>query len=85
MRIKFLLSAVLLLGINLNLSAQNISEKYQHFLTQPNGYVAYRTTEAIKVDGILDEKAWKDAPYTESFVDISPINKDAAAARPYKK
>ncbi len=71
MKINYLLSAVLLFSVSLNMSAQNITEKYKRFLTQPNGYVAYRTAETIKIDGILDEKAWKDAPHTESFVDIS--------------
>ena len=36
----------------------------------PEQYVCYRTTEAITVDGRLDETAWQDAAATELFVDI---------------
>ena len=36
----------------------------------PRGYVAYRASEPIKIDGNLDEKAWQAVPWTESFVDI---------------
>ncbi|MGC8639780.1 MAG: sugar-binding protein [Isosphaeraceae bacterium] len=36
----------------------------------PKGYVAYRTSEAIAIDGKLDEKAWQTAPWTDAFVDI---------------
>jgi Carbohydrate family 9 binding domain-like/WD domain, G-beta repeat len=40
----------------------------------PKGYVAYRAVgkrgEAIRIDGKLDEEAWKAAPWTDDFVDI---------------
>ena len=69
--IKNLLTAALLLGVSVTATAQNITEKYKRFLTDPYGYVIYKTTEPIKVDGKLDEGVWAKAPYTESFVDIS--------------
>lgn len=36
----------------------------------PRGYVAYRATQPIRIDGKLDEKSWEGAPWTEPFVDI---------------
>ena len=36
----------------------------------PPGYVAYRTTASVWVDGQLDDVAWKSAPWTDAFVDI---------------
>lgn len=39
-------------------------------LPDPRGYVAYRAASPIKVDGQLGDGAWRDAPWTEEFVDI---------------
>jgi Carbohydrate family 9 binding domain-like len=36
----------------------------------PKGYVCYRAAKPIEVDGRLDDDAWKDAPWTDTFVDI---------------
>jgi hypothetical protein len=36
----------------------------------PRGYVAYRTTSAVTVDGRLDDPAWAQAAWSEDFVDI---------------
>jgi len=36
----------------------------------PRGYVCYRVSSRIKIDGKLDAKAWKAAPWTDDFVDI---------------
>jgi hypothetical protein len=36
----------------------------------PRGYVCYRATGPVKIDGKLDDEAWKNAPWTEDFVDI---------------
>lgn len=36
----------------------------------PNGYLCYRATMPLTVDGKIDEEAWKAAPWTEDFVDI---------------
>ncbi len=36
----------------------------------PKGYVCYKTALPVKVDGIIDEKAWNDVPWTDYFVDI---------------
>ncbi len=36
----------------------------------PRGYVCYRATGPITIDGKLDDEAWKAAPWTDDFVDI---------------
>lgn len=36
----------------------------------PRGHLVHRATEAVVVDGRLDDPAWQDAPWTEPFVDI---------------
>ena len=36
----------------------------------PRTYVAYRTAQPLKVDGRLDEAAWRAAAWTDDFVDI---------------
>lgn len=51
--------------------AQGITERFARFLTEPHGYVAYRTADKIVVDGVMDEKSWQNAPETELFMDIS--------------
>jgi hypothetical protein len=44
----------------------------------PRGYVCYRTGSPLKIDGRLDDAAWRDAPWTDAFVDIE----GAAKPRP---
>ncbi len=36
---------------------------------QPRVYVCYRTSGPIAIDGRLDEKAWRDAPWSQMFED----------------
>jgi hypothetical protein len=36
----------------------------------PRGYVCYRASSTVAVDGRLDDAAWRDAPWTDDFVDI---------------
>jgi len=42
---------------------------------QPKSYIAYKTTMPITIDGQADEKAWKLAGWTDSFVDIEGLQK----------
>ena len=37
----------------------------------PRGYVAIRTPSPPVVDGRLDDPAWRDAPWTDDFVDMA--------------
>jgi WD40 repeat protein len=36
----------------------------------PRGYIAYRASTPLPFDGRLEEGPWKDAPWTDDFVDI---------------
>jgi hypothetical protein len=36
----------------------------------PRGYVCYRASESITIDGRLDEGSWRAVPWTQSFRDI---------------
>ena len=65
------LAAALALSAVAAADAQSITEKYARFLTEPHGYVAYRTVDKITVDGVMNEKSWQNAPETELFMDIS--------------
>ncbi len=47
----------------------------------PRGYVCYRAAAPIRVDGRLDEAAWRDAPWTDDFVDIEGDAKPRPALR----
>lgn len=38
---------------------------------QPRGYVCARAASAVRIDGRLDEAAWREAAWTEDFVDIA--------------
>jgi hypothetical protein len=37
---------------------------------EPKGYVCYRASGPIRIDGRLDEAAWGTAPWTDDFMDI---------------
>ncbi len=43
--------------------------------TAPKGYVAGKTERPIVIDGKLDDPAWKEAPWTDDFVDIQGAGK----------
>ena len=47
----------------------------------PRGYVCFRAASAVTVDGALDEAAWRDAPWTDDFVDIEGDRKPAPSLR----
>jgi len=54
---------VLAATIPVNARAQAITAK-----TAPKRYIVRKATKPLKVDGVLDEQAWKDAPSTGVFV-----------------
>ncbi|MBS2211219.1 carbohydrate-binding family 9-like protein [Carboxylicivirga mesophila] len=45
----------------------------------PRHYICYRVSEALNIDGELNEVAWKNAPWTDLFVDIEGDKKPAPA------
>ena len=68
---KELLLPVIALFASATCTAQNLLKKYERKLTPPLGYVCYRTSETLKIDGKLNESSWKEAEPTATFVDIS--------------
>lgn len=61
----------LLSALALPAMAQGPYEQFKAQLTQPAGYVCYRTAETLKIDGKLDEASWQKAEDTCPFSDIS--------------
>src|SRR6266480_3671799 len=49
--------------------------------TPPKAYVCYRAGSPITIDGKLDDAAWRDAPWTDDFVDIEGSRQPAPALR----
>ena len=45
----------------------------------PRGYVCYLRSRALQIDGRLDDEAWRDAPWSDRFVDIEGARKPAPA------
>jgi hypothetical protein len=45
-------------------------EAADYVYTPPQGYVCYRARTPLTLDGRLDDAAWRDAPWTDDFVDI---------------
>ncbi|HEY3296513.1 MAG TPA: carbohydrate-binding family 9-like protein [bacterium] len=69
----FLLLAVVL-GLALSACAQ-----------APKGYICYRATNPVTIDGKLDDAAWKSAPWTDNFVDIEGSKKPAPRFQTHAK
>lgn len=66
-----LLILFLILGFYIRSQAQALSDKYAPMLTVPKGYVCYRAQDSIHIDGLDNEKSWKNIESTDMFVDIS--------------
>ena len=43
--------------------------------TEPRTYIAYRVADSISIDGRPDDQAWKNAHWSESFIDIEGAEK----------
>ena len=62
---NFLKTGVLCIGIALSLPAFSQVEKRKLAIK--------RISTAIKIDGVLDEAAWKGAPLADKFVELQPV------------
>src|ERR1043165_7121731 len=67
--------SVALIGLVLFLPAIGLADDHTDWREKmkpilPRGYSCRHTTAPIKVDGLLDEAAWANAPWTDDFVDI---------------
>ncbi|MDW3194979.1 MAG: carbohydrate-binding family 9-like protein [Cytophagales bacterium] len=58
------------------------SQQYEGYQFNPEKYVAHRSIASLEVDGKLDEESWKQADWTNDFVDIEG---DHAPAPPYRQ
>lgn len=50
--------------------AQYNEETIERLLRTPKTYTVHKTHEKIHVDGLPDEQAWQQTPWTDPFVDI---------------
>ncbi len=62
-----------------NSVAQSLFNGYETLFTKSKSYTLYHTSTPLKMDGELDEKQWKEAPWTEYFIDIEGEHKPAPA------
>jgi hypothetical protein len=65
----------LLLCANFYAPAQGSLAPYEALFTEPKAYVASYTDAPVNIDGSLNERAWKDAAWTDLFVDIEGTKK----------
>lgn len=62
--------AFLLIAESPKLMAQNSFKGLEHLFTTPKNYVVQHTSQALKMDGNLQESDWQKAAWTTDFVDI---------------
>jgi hypothetical protein len=70
---KWIYNVLMMMGgccMGLSLTAQTLFDNYKPHFTLPRNYVCYQTTDSLKLDGKLDEKAWQQAKWSEEFVNI---------------
>jgi hypothetical protein len=53
----------------------------QSAMPDPRGYVCYRASSPISIDGVPNEAAWAEGPWTDDFVDIEGARQPAPALR----
>lgn len=63
-------SLALLLLLTGPAQAQKAFQGLEELFTTPQGYVVQHTTQALTMDGNLQESAWQQAAWTTDFVDI---------------
>ena len=51
----------------------------------PKGYVCYRASAPLQIDGRLEDGPWRDAPWTDDFVDIEGDRKPRPRFRTHAK
>lgn len=63
--LRFIFNSTIVLFLSTELKAQLFESIFN-----PEHYIAYRCNTPLKIDGILDEDIWKNAPWSSAFVDI---------------
>jgi len=67
--IRVTVGVLVLFAILLAAPAQDLRPPPVQYVP-PKGYVCYRATTPVKIDGRLDKPVWQAAPWSDSFVDI---------------
>lgn len=58
-------------------TAQSEFKGLENLLTTPKSYVVGHTTTAPVIDGDISDAAWRQAPWTDDFIDIEGADKPA--------
>ncbi len=64
---------IISLLISGSVQSQTIFSGYETLYTPPKSYTLYHAEQPLKMDGILDEQAWAEAPWTDDFIDIEGL------------
>lgn len=75
------ITLALLAGIATISNAQSYTANTQSFHEKPRHYICFQTTGPITIDGKPGETAWRNAPWTEDFIDIEGNAKPAPLHR----
>lgn len=66
-KLAFVLT-IIVFGVKLK--AQNHFSEFEHLFSPVRLYTVFRSSSEINIDGKSIESAWKNAPWTEDFLDI---------------
>lgn len=79
MRSLLLFGILVLINSSCRQSVPAVTASTDHFppKPEPEGYVCYRTSAPVIIDGVLDDEAWNKVPWTNYFRDIEGSKKSA--------
>ena len=69
-RLRIMLVAFMLWVVASSVLAGDLEDWTKMSKMMPKGYVCHHTDRPLVIDGRLDEKAWKSAPWSSEFTDI---------------
>ncbi|MBX3253169.1 MAG: carbohydrate-binding family 9-like protein [Chitinophagaceae bacterium] len=78
---KGFLLVLLCLPGRLAIAQQDIFNEYEHLFTLPRHYTAYQVKTGLNIDGKINEKAWRKAPWSEYYTDIEGSKQPAPALK----
>ena len=61
------------------------TEGHSQNFEDARSYITYKTQSTIEIDGMATEVSWKQAPWTEYFIDIEGIKKQSSKHLLHKK
>jgi hypothetical protein len=76
---KALIAAFIAIFSTIYSNAQNPFNRLEHLFTTPENYIAYYTESSPLMDGIINEKAWQKAAWSNDFKDIEGDKKSLPA------